>query len=324
MESSSYIELRRKRDFGQKINIVFEFLRQNFKSLFKSIILIAGPPILLASLFVSSYYSTLMNRAVGAQTNPQLLTEFFSPAIFIEAFGMFIFILVAYTTAVSVVNNFLLEYESGHGGPIPVQAVWKRVSQTLPRYFGTVILLILFVIIVVIVVLVPGILLLDVSPVFGGLLIFAGVIFYIFLIIKMVPIFCVRGFESHGFIESIRRSFYLTRGKWWSTLGILMILTMIQAFASYMIMIPGYIIFFVKMMHSVGNGGPPQIQDLGFAYQVIMVIFYMANLLLYALPLLGVAFQYFNLVELKDATGLMSKISQIGESPGAPKTHEDF
>lgn len=324
MESSSYIELRRKRDFGQKINIVFEFLRQNFKGLFKSLILIAGAPILMASLFVSSYYSTIMSRAIGAQTNPQLLTDFFTPALFIEAFGMLIFMLAAYTTAVSVINNFLLEYESAHGGPITVQVVWKRVAQTLPRYFGTTILLIIFVIMVVIVALAPGILLLDASPALGGFMIFAGVIFYMYLIVKIVPIFCVRGFESHGFIESIRRSFYLTKGKWWSTLGILMILTLIQVFASYIFMIPGYIIFFIKMMHSIGNGAPPQIQDLGFAYEVIMLIFYAANFLLYALPLLGVAFQYFNLVELKDATGLMSKINQIGESPGAPTTHEDF
>jgi hypothetical protein len=38
-------------------------------------------------------------------------------------------------------------------------------------------------------------------------------------------------------------------------------------------------------------------------------------MLLYALPNIGIAFQYFNLVELKEARGLMNQIENLGQAP---------
>ena len=47
---------------------------------------------------------------------------------------------------------------------------------------------------------------------------------------------------------------------------------------------------------------------------VFFTLYYMAQMLLYALPNIGIAFQYFNLVELKEARGLMNQIENLGQT----------
>ena len=49
----------------------------------------------------------------------------------------------------------------------------------------------------------------------------------------------------------------------------------------------------------------------------------MAQLLMYALPNVGIAFQYFNLVELKEAKGLMGQIENLGQSTASENRPEE-
>jgi hypothetical protein len=53
---------------------------------------------------------------------------------------------------------------------------------------------------------------------------------------------------------------------------------------------------------------------------IFFVLYYMIQMVLATLPNIGIAFQYFNLVELKEAKGLINKIDTLGETPAS--THE--
>jgi hypothetical protein len=44
---------------------------------------------------------------------------------------------------------------------------------------------------------------------------------------------------------------------------------------------------------------------------------------LYALPNVGIAFQYFNLVELREAKGLMEKINSMGQESNTSNRPEE-
>lgn len=58
---------------------------------------------------------------------------------------------------------------------------------------------------------------------------------------------------------------------------------------------------------------------------VCFTLYYLAQLLLYALPHVGIAFQYFNLVELKEAKGLMGEINTFGQAkPDEARPQEQF
>ena len=61
MENFNFIEFHRTRDFSRKLNATFEFVKQNFKPLGKSILFIAGPPVLVASLVSGSFMSEFMS-----------------------------------------------------------------------------------------------------------------------------------------------------------------------------------------------------------------------------------------------------------------------
>ncbi len=65
MENFNFIEFHRTRDFSRKLNATFEFVKQNFKPLGKSILFIAGPPVLVASLVGGSFMSEFMSFSMG-------------------------------------------------------------------------------------------------------------------------------------------------------------------------------------------------------------------------------------------------------------------
>ena len=93
MEEFSFIELQRTRDFGKKINATFEFVKQNFKSLGKSILFIAGPPVLLGSLMIGSFMGDFMSNIFSQANNPEAFRDFMmSWSFWAQFILMFIFL----------------------------------------------------------------------------------------------------------------------------------------------------------------------------------------------------------------------------------------
>jgi len=80
------IELRKTRDFSAKINITFDFIRQNFKILAKSIIYISGPFILVEGLFMGIYQQKTL--ALG-QATPGIFGNFLSEVFFWFGIALF-------------------------------------------------------------------------------------------------------------------------------------------------------------------------------------------------------------------------------------------
>jgi hypothetical protein len=319
MEKFTLINYHQTRDFSRKMSVTFEFVRQNFKSLGKSILFIAGPPVLLASLLLGSFFKDIMaaSMSAGRSGDPEAVSAIFeSPTFWLQILLMFVFILVSTIATIATINNYLLLYEEKQTNQIEVSDVWTRVRETFGMYLGTAILFTILAIFVYIVAIIPIVALASVSPflIFLGFMAFGGGIIY--LAISTSLIFIIRAYEKIGFFESIFRSIRLVQGKWWSTFGLIMVLYLIAVMVSYIFMIPWYVISVVTSLHSVGVEG---IEEPGSAMQIAGLIFltlyYLAQMILYTLPNVGIAFQYFNLVERKEAKGLMSQIESIGQTP---------
>jgi hypothetical protein len=76
MENFRAIEYHHTRDFSRKMNATFEFIRQNIKPLGKSMLVIAGPPVLIASLIIATFIDEFLGMSRAAATNagdPKLL-----------------------------------------------------------------------------------------------------------------------------------------------------------------------------------------------------------------------------------------------------------
>ena len=326
MENFNFIEFHRTRDFSRKLNATFEFIKQNFKSLGKSILFIAGPPVLVASLVIGSFMSDFMSFAMTGNPAEEMENYFMSVSFWLQILLMIVFFTISGVMNIATINNYLQLYEIKRTNKIEVSEVWERVRNTFWTYFNTMMLFVVLGIATYIVLLIPVGILAVVSPVLvflGGMFFFCG---FIYLMFSVSLTFIVRTYEKTGFFEAITRSFKLVKDKWWSTFGLITVLYLIMAVTSYIFMIPWYVFTITSALHSTATG---TLQEASSSMQILTIVFftlyYLAQMILTALPNVGIAFQYFNLVELKEAKGLMSQIETLGQSqPQGPSQDEHF
>lgn len=319
MENFKAIDFHQARDFSKKMNATFEFIRQNVKSLGKSILFIAGPPVLIASMIIGSFMGEFINLTQTAAANPGdtevFQTYFMSVSFWLQIILMIVFFIISSVMSIATINNYIILYGEKQTNHVEVSEVWERVRSTFWMYFGTMFFFSLLGIAVYIVLIIPVALLATVSPgliFFGVMLLFCG-IFYLMVSVSLT--FIVRAYENKGFFDAIGRSFKLVQGKWWSTFGLIMVLYFVMMTISYIFIIPWYAVTMVSALH---NTSADTFQEPSPLWEMMTIVFftlyYLAQMILTSLPNVGIAFQYFNLVELKEAKGLMSKIDTLGQT----------
>lgn len=329
MQPFELIEFQQTRDFSKKLNATFEFIKQNFKPLTKSLLYIAGPPMLISSILAGNLYSGYLGFITGFSQNPgnpEVMTGYLtSPLLWIQVAGAALLFLISFVVIVSVVNNYMLEYHSTRSNKIDVDVIWQRVRHTLPMYFGTTLMywLLLLAGYLLIVFIVAGASFLSVW--LGVLVGFVTIAGFVYIVVALSLLFIVRAWEKTGFFEAASRCFMLIRDKWWSTFGLLFVASIIQSTIASVFLIPWYINFFITMLHSIEGGPVSQPSFLSeLINNIFMTLYFIISFLLYSIPLLALAFQYFNLVELKEAKGLLTRIDSIGKNPASPPKDEQY
>ncbi len=328
MNNLNVIEFHRTRDFSRKLNATFEFIKQNFKPLGKSIVLIAGPPILIASLILGSFMNdfNVFTGSAALGQSQVLETYFTSVTFWLEIALMIIFYTLSSVMNIATINNYLLLYGERRTNNIAVAEVWIRVRATFWMYFRSMFLFMFLLVIAYVVLLIPMFVLVAVSPflmIIGVFFVFGALIY---LLVGASLTFIIRAYERNGFFEAVGRSFKLVKDKWWSTFGLVTILYFIMLVTSYIFIMPWYFVAAASAIHNVSAN---TFQEPSSSYQLITVVvftlYYLVQMVLAALPMIGIAFQYFNLLELKEAKGLISQIETIGKtSPSAPAQEEHY
>lgn len=271
----SKIEFRKVRDFGGLLNVTFDYIKKNFKVLFKSNLLISAPAILLAGVFMGLYQSSMFNF-----TDFQDLQQIGIPFLI----GMF-FTVLSYLIITVVTYSHLIIYKQTENGIFDIEDVWQMVKK---NFF-----MILF----------TGIGY-TVAVVFGFIfLIIPG----IYLLVALSLIFIVRLEEGLGFFDAISRCTKLISGNWWFTFGLIIVVGIIQGFLGFILYIPNYIVtFFIAF-----TGVDSESSGLNRTLYIISSIISSLSVLLYAISTTAIAFQYYNLVERKEAPGLLQQIEEI-------------
>ncbi|MEM8567799.1 MAG: hypothetical protein AAGF85_15160 [Bacteroidota bacterium] len=325
MQTSPAIEYHKTRDFGKKLNATVEFIKENFKPLFRALIYIAGPPIILGSILFSQIFERIMNLGTLAQAglDPGFNDVF---GFIIPGIGGMIFLLIGGTALVAVVYDYMILYEK-RGKNISVNDVWQLTKTSFWQVLGRMFLLTLlflaaYVVVVIIIVAFatasPGLAFIIGLPVGGA---------FLYCIVPIYLIFIITAYEKVGFGTAIGRCFKLVGGKWWSTFGLIVITSIIQGIISYVFMIPWYVIFILKTLHATDTGAfsfaePTPLMEV---ISTISFMFYsVMSYVLYFIPLIAIAFQYFNLIELKESKGLMSKIDAFGTSAQEEDEEEHY
>lgn len=306
----NYLELERARNFGEKINATFEFIRLNFKPLIWSMTVISLPAILIATVsFIMIWGEFIQIFSMLEAGNPEEIPwEILGYGLILGISSMLAFIFVQIA-----ILEYLNIYREKSSNQITVLEVWDRVRDSIAKtLICTFLLGLIFVVCYGVIVLmavavsdIPALVILVVIISMIGMFyaVIALSIFYNILINEN------RGVSDFGLI--FQRSFFLIRGKWWSTFGILFIAGLIVGGITYLVNIPMFILGMGSVMFDPEAIDPNDPSALFSAMGVLYGVNIFLRFFLQVIPTLAVSFQYFNLVEIKEAKGLMSEISEM-------------
>ena len=285
------ITLLAQRDFGQKINATFEFVTQNAKPLIKALLMIVGPFGLIAGIANGINASRMLP---GSNSDPlSAFNQYTSGAsLLTNVLSGITSLLVAGT-----VYSFIALYEEdGSSNALTPGRVWGNFSNQIGTLLGSGVLYFLIIILGVLLLILPGI--------------FAAIA------LSLYSIVIIR--EKASAQESLRRSYELTKGKWWSTFGLIFVIGFIAAIISMLFLIPTFVL---SALGSLSLN-----QEFG-GQNILMVLANIlgiaGSILMQAIVAVAMAFQYYNLVELKEGSSIQSAINTIGSPETMRPDRED-
>nr|WP_294871740.1 hypothetical protein [uncultured Pedobacter sp.] len=295
---SDKLEFRKLREFGEIINDMFQFIKQNFKPLMKTYIYLCGFFVLAGMLAAIMYQVGLQKIGFGyggnqANTNP---FNRFGQLFSFNYFVVIIFSVLNYTAIVVSTLSFIALYvQKGNQAP-SVEEVWAYFKYYFLRVFGSSIAISIFLIVC---------------------LLFCGLpFFYVFPAMSLF--YSVMVLENGSFEYSFSRSFKLLKDQWWVTAGAILVIWIITYACMSMASMPAIILTMVSAFTKASGGMSTLIIVVSTVIQYVCQVFMV-------LPVIGVTLCYFNLVERLDNTGLLERINQLGKSEtDSNSTPEDY
>lgn len=272
MQPNEKIDFRKIRDFGGILSVTFDFLRQNFKKLFLSLILIAGPGILLSGILSGFTLSSIHKTSISMGN------------FWVKNLIHYIVLFFVSQLIVLVTYSYIDLYLDKKAEEFNVIDVWRRVLQNFGMFMITSIGVFILVLLATALLIIPG----------------------IYLSVVLTLMFIVRMREKLTFTEAVNRCRFLINGEWWFTLGLLITLVIIQIPFNFVLAIPTYAVVFFRTLHmQEGSSFAFEI------FTIIASIIAAFNYIFYAITIIGITFHYYSIVEKKEATGLYEKLNSI-------------
>ncbi len=329
METNRAVPFRQVRGVGDVINATFSFIRQEFVPLAKALLFIAGPAIALGGAAGGLMQTSVLFADPEALANPPL--ALFGVSFFVAMLAG----IIGGTLAVTAAYGYMVLYQDrGLEGSIPVPDVWTFVRANFFRMLGTLVLWYVATMAAYFIALIPMAVVVGVlgavlgnggsgGVAIGVVMIIAVVLVALFAVAVAAVTFGMtlpmRMREQEvGAFEAVGRSLRLVKGHWWATLGVAFVVGVAYFVFAIVVSLPTYAIIGLASVTAADGGATSGL------YQVLMTAFGvvsgLAGTVLYALPLYAIAFQYFNLVERKERTGLMERVEAVhaDAAPDAP------
>ncbi|MBC6990438.1 hypothetical protein [Hymenobacter sp. BT491] len=276
-------DFRQERDFGMKISATFEFLAAHARPLGKAVVYIVLPVALVTGISLGLAQASVFNRAL---TQPN--RDFSAFGAIPTGLGYFVglagLLLTYVLLAATVYGYVLLRMESSVQEEVTPRMVWQKVRGTAPWMLLSLVGVSILLGIAFVLLFVPGI--------------YLAVPLSLFMVVMVM--------EGGSFDRTLRRCLSLISGKWWSTLGLIFVMTLIQSFLNIIFQIPQYLVLAAKVMHW-------PVSDI--AMMITQSIATVGASLLYIPTIVALMFQYFNLVERKEGIGLRALVDSIGQKP---------
>ncbi|MGV3557740.1 hypothetical protein [Larkinella arboricola] len=283
------MNLYQQRDFGEKINATIQYAVKQIRSLGTALLYIAGAPALIAGIASgvssASMLTTRPTIGPGYNVSDWMAQQLSSPYYIVTViFALLIPLLVNLT-----VYGHLKVYDRNQGEPVTVEAVWAEVQSALGRAVATWVMVSILVIAATFFFIIPGI--------------YVGVVFSLALAVVV--------FEGASAGTFMGRCFELIRDKWWSTFGLIIVISLIAYLLGFVFNVPAAA---VGMMVSLKIAPDMPI----YVAILTSILSTVGSVLVSALIALGIAFQYFNLIEIREGRSILTAIDNIGSSTPPP------
>lgn len=284
-------QLYKTRDFGEKINATFEFIRENILALLKVVLLIVVPLGLLMGIFFSGIFSTIFQASLNPEMNEAQSLSLVAD-LGLNYLLMMLLSMVTISFLVSSVYTYMLARVKNETPASPLEILKKAVVKVPPM----IVLMILIGLVTVI----------------GFIFFFLPGVYLAVTLSLALPIFI---FEDLGIGQSFSKSFKLIKGKWWSTFGLLLVTGIIASVVSYVFAIPFYAGFLGDAFTSVNTGDddPAAVFEAFSSWYMVVGMGFMmiGTYITYLIPLIAVSFQYFNLSERVEGRGIRGQINEF-------------
>ena len=305
-------DFRRERDFGAKVGATFEFVVAQFRPLCKCIAYFVLPGALVGGIGMGLAMGKFMSgwaAAAKPDGGPEFVQntgiDAFSGASFAGMALAGVGFLTAFLLLSSVVYGFVrVRMSTPATEAVQPARVWAFVWKRLGSVVGAWLLL--------------GIVLVIGSGVLGGALGlvgpgFVGLLFFplAWVVVCLTLYFPVLMMEDDGVVAAFRRSFYLMQGKWWSSLGLYLVMSFIAGIVNNVFIIPLYALMIGHTL--LGASFDSGILSIG-----AMAFYGIGWIFTATLPLVAMLFQYFNLVERKEGVGLRLLVDSLGLGSAPP------
>ncbi len=315
------VYVRKARDFGEVFGDTISYMRQNFKSLFGSILLLVSPFFLLAMVLSTFMLKNMFANISSAATNIMGFYASMAGTMIL----MMLLSLLGYAAYITVLNEHMQLNDSLPENEKPqIKDILKNFFPQFLRGIGTIVVLVVLSLVLILVFgLVIGLmaLLIKISAVLGILLF---ILMYIFFLLIVMPImmylytailFTSQRHHINAF-EAIGKVFRNFKGNFWITWSLSFLGGLITYILSFIAFLPSYIVFIISFFTRMGNNlGDLQNSQAGFDVPIyVIVLFSISGLLIacvYAIYFIMMNLQCASLEEKREGLSILEKIESI-------------
>lgn len=303
------INYRVARDFGETFNVSIKFLRQNYKLLLQSLILLAGPFILITAISGAFYQANAIETMSSGRTK-NIFSQF--------GWNYFLFItasIVSNLVIIGVVYSFMIEYMEKGFGNFQLNDVAKRLTSNLGNilsvFFSLTFLIILFLGAIIGIFIAIGTALPWLAVLLGFICVIGLLILFPPLMWQLSVVYIVKMTDNENVFDSYGKTKTVMKGNFWWTWVIVICSSLAIGVISFVFSLPQVIYQMVEMFSRMRGDN----SEVSIVFLIVATICTFCTSILYSLLYLVSAFHYFSLNEKKEGTGLMERINDIGQKP---------
>ncbi|MEO8590032.1 MAG: hypothetical protein ABI432_11715 [Flavobacteriales bacterium] len=290
MQNAAPVQLRQIRDFGQLIATTFTFLKQNWRPLFRAIGTLCVPVALVAGFFAGDSLAAMQQMNMTPSADPTAIFSRLGRTV-TTLIPAYILLMFAFLLLVAIVHEYIRAYDKSEHVGITTGDLWRRTWPQLGSYFGASFLSSLLALVAVVLCFLPS----------------------LYVIAVLALTFTCHAVERTGGAGSLSRSNQLVKGDFWPTLGLVLIIGLINAIVNVPAQIPVAMVTNIYTMNSMVQtlqGGEPAELPRWFGMFMSIATAVQWSLMMLSYPIIAVclALKYFSRIEEKEAPSLREKI----------------